>query len=362
MTMQLLDLLGHADLFAHWIGDDDFVTLAHLLSLSRAVQEQLRAPLWQWLREIFDTEHVQSPRLHWLRFCLQLHNQDHLTQHFDDFLKHLHGQLGRPDPPTGKLLTLASWVLVARANARLQHGARWDGAIIKYDSASNVERTPTPRAPLCDVFYYDERQERVYPLTALPGLTECDVRYSRAEHDGIRVAAFDSVQAYMFIEATRNRRSCHPEFLALWYYVTKVQLVHRAPRDETPLMHVFVTGVPLYSPCNSVVRALRAWLCTHTDSTLSLAEKRLGLNLSMCLTDHSRHLRQCLTRRDYCPDEADRRVTLGMARRRPGGFDNWGEDEDGLIYSSGEESDDMPALSAPDGDVASDDGDMPALK
>jgi hypothetical protein len=361
MTMQLLDLLGHADLFAHWIGDDDFVTLAHLLSLSRAVQEQLRAPLWQWLREIFDTEHVQSPRLHWLRFCLQLHNQNHLTQHFADFVKHLHGQLGRPDPPTGKLLTLASWVLVARVNARLLRGARWEGAIIKYDRASNVERNPTIRVPLRDVFYHDERQACVYPLMGLPGVTECDVCYTRDEHDAICAAARDSVQAYMFVQATRDRRLRHPEFLALWYYVTKAQLVHHAPRDETLLGHVFVDRVPLYSPCNSVMSALRGRLYTHADSVLSLAEKRLGLNLSLCITDHGRHLRQCLTRRDYCPDEADRRVTLGV-QRQLASIDNWAEDGDGLIYSSGEESDDPPALAAPDGDVASDDDDMPALK
>lgn len=318
MSSPLLALLGHTDLarplLARWVDDDaDLTSLPCLLMTSRSVCKVLHTALHQWLRDVFDTARV--PQTTMTRFALQFYLYARGPADYHAFVTQRHQWL-KGDTALDELVTLASFLAMVRAMARLLHAARWEGAAIKYNSKSMVRTGVTSDTLLRDVFYLDARTYTMQPLRDLPDLTECVIEIRFEERMALATDAENSLKAFLFNKALDTVHNPLTQ-LALWYYYAKKETaVHAPPRDATLIQHVFVEKVPLYSPCNKVVSTLRNLLYVHSDDALNATEKQQAMTLALRMTELPRHFLEALSVPHWSIELDDPPVvTLGVDRQ-----------------------------------------------
>ncbi len=143
----LLELLGHPELteqlLVHWLADDDTVTLPQLLMTARSVCTRLRVPLHQWLKDVFDT--ARMPATTMTRFSMQFHLSMHFSADYHAFVTLNHRRFTKGDPCLDAVVTMTSFLAMARAETWRLHHARWEGAEIKYNGHSSVKSQPPRR-------------------------------------------------------------------------------------------------------------------------------------------------------------------------------------------------------------------------
>lgn len=332
----LLELLGYSELaeqlLGHWLADDDTMTLPQLLMTARSVCARLHVPLHQWLKDVFDT--ARMPATTMTRFSMQFHFSMHFPADYHAFVTLNHRWFTKGNPRLDALVTMASFIAMARAETWLLHHARWDGTVIKYNRHSSLKGKPDGETPLRDVFYYDARTRTLNPLRDLPELTECVFHVDHFERQLLARDAQNSLDAFLFMKAM-NATCRYTEHLVLWYYYSKKETaVHGPPRDTTLMKHVFIDKVPLYSPCSRVMETLRSVLFTYDDATLDAGEKQLAVTLSQCMTALSQRFFDSLGVTPITVPFEPMAITLGVDRQFAARRELWGTLPSDRIYDS----------------------------